>query len=178
MLAQIIELVATFFNKANAESSVDKEHVESYEAEVKSPDKIREKISVSYKAESKERLEKEHKNLKSKNEELYKLIENANDYCNKEFAKGLVVTMIHRTQAEQDYLYRNSEKYKIKKFKSPHQFWQAVDIRSKTFSQDEIDKLVKFLNEKYNNKNYWKWTAKCHEVGSNGRHFHVQFLKS
>ena len=114
--------------------------------------------------------------LPKHNMDLKNLIEDLNKYTNKTFKKKVILTMIDRTQAEQDYLYRNSTKYKKKKFKSPHQFWHAVDIRSFIFTRAEIKRIENYLNKKYNDKNFYRWTAKAHEVGNNGMHFHIQFV--
>lgn len=131
---------------------------------------------MNFKNESK-RLKDEFKNLDNKNPDLYKILYEIEDYCVKNFNKSILITMIYRTQEEQDYLYRNSEKYKKRKFKSPHQFWHAADLRSWTFNEDEINLLVDYINKSYNLENYYKWTAKCHNVGA-GDHFHIQFCKN
>lgn len=130
-------------------------------------------IPIQYKNES-QRLKSDDTQLSVNNAYLHTLMSDLNDYTNTQFKKGIVITMIFRTPKEQDYLYRNSKKYKIKKFKSPHQFWHAVDIRSRTFTSQEIKQIVEWLNEAHNDLNYYKWTAKCHDVGS-GMHFHIQF---
>lgn len=122
------------------------------------------------------RLSKEYSELTSKNLPLKSLVEDLNIYVNRTFKKKLMLTMIFRTEAEQDFLYADNEKYKKKKFKSPHQFWQAVDIRSKTFTDSEVKQLEDYLNDKWNKDNYYKWTAKNHTVG-HGMHFHIQFVK-
>lgn len=122
------------------------------------------------------RLSSEYKQLSTENPYLYNLINDLNQYINDTFSKNLVITMIYRTQAEQDYLYRNSAKYKERKFKSPHQFWHGVDIRSRTFTSEEIAKIEQYINDKHNAANYYKWTAKNHTVGS-GYHFHIQFSR-
>lgn len=175
----LIQLILSFFNK---EKRVDKRHVEKYVEENQMSAEEKSKATtpvkpVEFKTESKVRLSKEWPQLKKENQELYDLIEEANEYTNKEFKKNLIITMIYRTDAEQDYLYRDSEKYAKKKFKSPHQFWHAVDLRSRTFTESEIKKLVAWFNKKANKNNYYRWTAKCHTVGKNGRHFHAQFVK-
>lgn len=127
-----------------------------------------------YKNDSK-RLEEEFKSLLTKNQPLYHLILDLELFCLKEFKKSIVITMIGRTDDEQDELYKSDPKYKLKKFKSPHQFWQAVDIRSLTFTADEIKKIEQYLNKKYI-KNKLPWTAKNHKVGDNGWHFHIQLV--
>ncbi len=124
-----------------------------------------------------ERLEDEFFfNLPHENKHLLDLLEELNKYTNRNFKKPILLTMIFRTRAEQDYLYRNSAKYAKKKFLSPHQLWHGADIRSHSFTKSEIDQIEAWINKKYNSKNYYKWTAKYHTVGS-GLHFHIQFVK-
>lgn len=122
------------------------------------------------------RLTAELGQLQTKNVELYKLATDLSRWICQKFNKNTLLTMIWRAQAEQDYLYRNSKKYKKKKFKSPHQFWQALDLRSRVYSKDEIDEIVEYLNKKYNSANYYDWTAKAHVVGNGAFHLHIQFL--
>ena len=116
-----------------------------------------------------------HNDLLAENPDLFYIVEDLNKWVQKTFKKKTILTMIFRTEAEQDYLYRNSAKYKRRKFKSPHQFYHAVDIRSFIFTKAEIGRIERYLNKKYNERNYYRWTAKCHEVGNNGMHFHIQF---
>lgn len=122
------------------------------------------------------RLMKELAELSDKNQKLFSLVSALNQYTNKQFKKPILLTMIERTQAEQDYLYRDSAKYQKKKFLSPHQLSHAVDIRSHSFTLTEIRQVESWINSRYNNKNYYKWTAKYHKVGNNGFHFHIQFI--
>lgn len=123
------------------------------------------------------RLVNEIWTLKRKNKSLLKIVFDLRDFCKKEFDKDVTITMIGRTAEEQDFLYRNSQRYAKKKFKSPHQFWTAVDIRSWSFNKDERLQLVNYINMKYNESNYFKWTLKFHTVGS-GYHGHLQYVKA
>lgn len=130
--------------------------------------------NIEFKNDS-SRLKEEFEELKLRNEYLYNVLLDCGEFCKKEFNKNVVVTMIYRTDEEQDSIYKDDPKYKLKKFKSPHQFYHAFDLRSSTFDTEQIEKLVKYLNGLYNVGNYYKWTAKCHDVGL-GDHFHVQFV--
>lgn len=114
--------------------------------------------------------------LKKENRLLLIILFKLRDFCKEKFNKDVVITMIGRTDAEQDELYKNDSKYLVKKFKSPHQFWHALDIRSFIFTKDEIKQIEDFLNNNYNAANYYNWTAKCHNIGA-GDHFHIQFFK-
>lgn len=160
---------------------LDAEHLNSYISEAKltekehSEEKILRIPDVQFKSP---RIEKEYAKLSTENPELYTLIQDCNDFTYRSFKKTLTLTMIFRTPEEQDYLYKDSAAYAKRKFKSPHQFWHAVDIRSFTFTKSEITEIENWLNETYTFNNYYKWTANCHEVGNNGMHFHVQFIKS
>lgn len=123
-----------------------------------------------------DRLKEEHIELKERNPDLYDIIDDVCDWAWVYCKKDIVITMIYRTDAEQDSIYKDDPKYQQKKFKSPHQFYHAVDLRSSTFDTEQIQKLVDYLNEQYNGTNYYKWTAKCHDVGL-GDHFHIQFVR-
>lgn len=162
-----LELILSLFGKKDPEKLIDLELVEDREDLV---------IPIEYKKGS-QRLVKEFNSLKTKNVHLYNILIELNEFTNREFDKGIVITMIGRTSAEQDYLYRNSAKYKIRQFKSPHQFDHAIDIRSRTFTDQEIGKIVEWLNKNNDQANYYKWTAKAHDVGS-GMHFHIQFVRA
>lgn len=122
------------------------------------------------------RLEEEWEVLDAQNTHLKSLILDLDKYAYDRYQKNLVITMIYRTNEEQDNIYKDDERYKKKKFKSPHQFFQGVDIRSSIFNEDEIKDLVNYLNTRYNDSNYYKYTAKCHNVGL-GDHFHIQYYK-
>ena len=126
------------------------------------------------------RLGDEFIELLERNPGLHQLIVDTCAYCKATFGKDITITMIYRTDAEQDSLYQNDAKYLAKKFKSPHQFYHAVDLRSSTFETSEIKVLVDYLNSVYNKTNYYNWTAKCHDIDGTGpqaEHFHIQFIK-
>lgn len=120
------------------------------------------------------RLKDELALLKTNNKSLYDLLFNLADWVKDNLKKDLVVTGIFRSNEEQANIYKNDAKYKAKPFKSPHQFWDAFDLRDSIFTKDEIPKVVKYLNDTYNKTNRYKWTAMDHSVGL-GYHFHVQY---
>ena len=147
---------------------------------VKKDPEIHHSISeLLYKSDS-SRLETEHQGLKTENKPLYDLIEDLASFCLKQYNKNIVITMIGRTNQEQDEIYagkeRNGRKYDENPWKSPHQFSHAVDIRSRIFTKEEIKEIEDYLNAKYNPNNYYSFTAKNHNVGL-GDHFHIQFYK-
>lgn len=127
------------------------------------------------------RLKHEYNDLDASNKFLKSLIEDLVKFVAKEFKdkdgkdKDVTITMIGRTQAEQAEIYKDDPKFQKKPFKSPHQLMHAVDIRSHTFTPEEIKKIEDYLNEKYNSNNVYAWTAKCHEVANHGEHFHIQY---
>lgn len=120
------------------------------------------------------RLKSELDTLKSKNKGLYDVLFDIADWVKDNLKKELVVTGIFRTDEEQAAIYKNDAKYKVRPFKSPHQFYDAFDLRDSTFTKDEIPKIVKYVNDTYNPKNSYKFTAMDHNVGA-GWHFHIQF---
>ena len=121
------------------------------------------------------RLKSEYDTLSSKNQALKLLIDDLAFFIKDNLNKTLVITMIYRTQEEQDGLYKNDPKYQIRKFKSPHQFWHSVDIRSLIFTDLEIKQIEDYLNKKYNPTNYYNWTARNHKISGQQFHFHIQF---
>lgn len=123
------------------------------------------------------RLIKEVQELKTKNPGLSALLDDLVKWIKANMGKDPVLTMVSRTKAEQDYIYRNDPRYKLKKFTSPHQLWQAIDLRSRTFTADEIKKIEAYLNTKYKGTNAFAWTAKCHKVTDGVDHFHIQFAR-
>ena len=173
----LIEFLLSLFVKKKPKKYITPKDSEIDKNLVEARDESEEEyIPIRYKKDQ-QRLKDEFDRLGTENAYLQNIANELNDYTNKKFKKGIVITMIYRTQAEQDYLYRNSAKYAKKKFKSPHQFWHGLDIRSRTFTKAEIKEIVDWLNKKHNkNQGYYKWTAKCHNVGS-GMHFHIQFSR-
>ena len=107
---------------------------------------------------------------------LISLMNMINLYSEIEFDKSIIITDLVRNQDEQDHIYRNNEKYKVKPWKSTHQFGRAADIRSRIYSKEEIEKLVTFANNvTYDPTRPDKKTCLCHDVGS-GIHLHLQTL--
>lgn len=170
-LLKILENILTLFAKNAKSSSVDLE-----KKPIELPENpIYEKPEILFKNDS-DRLKTEYKELSTKNRDLLDIIIETAQYCRHTFNKNIVITMIYRTEVEQDSIYKDDPKYKVKKFKSPHQFWDAFDLRSSQFETSEIEKLVNYLNTIYNSTNSYSWTAKNHNIGL-GFHFHIQYNK-
>ena len=135
---------------------------------------------IKYKNDS-ERLAQELQELQHKNVELYELLVNdLAPWVSTMFGKDLVITMIYRTDSEQDEIYGGKTKsdgreYDVKPWKSPHQFYHSVDLRSNSFTISEVKTIESYLAMKYNSSNYYGFTAKNHNVGL-GDHFHLQFV--
>ena len=126
------------------------------------------------------RLKTELIKLRKYNRPLLKLIIDLYHWVEDKYGKDVILTMIFRTQEEQDNLYKgitNSKNIKYDEYpwKSPHQFWHAIDIRSRVYNEDEIEEIVRYLNNKYNATIYYGKTAVVHEVGDYGMHFHIQY---
>ncbi len=130
-------------------------------------------IFISFKTK---RIENEFAELINKNNDLYDLLLDLSIHVKKTYNKTITITGLFRTQKEQDSIYKNDPKYKKKPFKSPHQFFHAVDLRTSTFTPLEITKITDYLNDKYNPTNYYKFTALRHDIGL-GDHWHIQFVK-
>jgi len=122
------------------------------------------------------RLIKELASLEKLNSPLFHLLQDASDFTSKTYKKDFIITMISRTQDEQNNLYKNDPKFKIKPFTSPHQLNHAADIRSLIFTPEEIKGIEDYLNGKYNKTNYYNWTAKNHVVIGGALHFHLQYM--
>lgn len=128
------------------------------------------------------RLKLEIKQLRKNNRPLLKLMVDLYHWAEENLNKDIIVTMISRTQDEQDSLYKgiiskSGREYDKRPWKSPHQFQHAIDIRSKIYDQGEREGIVKYLNTRYNDTNYYGKTAMVHEVGNHGMHFHIQYFK-
>lgn len=129
---------------------------------------VNERLKMKFKSE---RIKEEFELLKSKNVELYNLVISLDTYILDKYKKQIVLTDLFRNKAEQEKIYGLGTKRV-----SPHMLWHAVDLRSSIFLQKEIEEIVSYLNQKYNHKNKYKFTAMCHEVKNFGMHFHIQFV--
>lgn len=169
MLQFLIQLLKLFSKKTE-------QKVEKIESTVKE-EPIKEVVGMLHAKNNSPRLKKELIELQDKNKELHELVIDLYKWIAKEINKDTIITMIFRTDAEQDELYKHSDKYKNKPFKSPHQFWHAVDLRTSIYNDEEIEKIVKYLNDKYDSTNYYGWTAKAHAIKGNAMHFHINYVK-
>lgn len=132
-------------------------------------------MAIQVKNNSKRLIEEIYK-LKEENKGLSDLLFDLRDYVQDKFGKDIYLTQIYRLQEEQDEYYKNNERYKKKKFKSPHQFYHAFDLSvyRSNFSDEECEDIIEYLTQKYDENNYYKTTAFRHDIG-HGDHFHVQY---
>ena len=119
----------------------------------------------------------EFRQLKTKYPPLAALMQDLTAFVQSAFSKDVMVTMIFRTQAQQEAIYGAGTKRK-----SPHMFWNAVDIRDWIYSEPEKAAITQWLKEGYDSANQLNYihaarsrTVWLHEVNSHGMHFHIQY---
>lgn len=123
------------------------------------------------------RLAEELVQLSERNQSLQEVLENLASFASLEFNKDVIITAIYRTQEEQDKIYKGKVNargvsYDANPWKSPHQLWEAIDIRSTVYNSQEIQRMLAFLNcFKYRQN---QPVAIYHNVGL-GDHFHIQY---
>ena len=114
---------------------------------------------------------KEWKLLEKKHPKLLNLIIKTAQFTKKNFDKPLVLTELHRTQAEQDKLYGGKATKK-----SWHQFWSAVDFRSRIFTNAEIVQIIDFIKTEFKGEGK-KLRVLYHRISGSVYHFHVTLKK-
>lgn len=114
----------------------------------------------------------EYAKLGGHNPTLKALIVDVGEFTQLMYGKPVVITSIFRYPEEQAELYKQSQ---VKVTKSAHTAWRAVDLRSRTFTPEEIKRICEYLNLKYKNAN-GKPVAFCHKIDGNAEHFHLQLL--
>lgn len=92
-------------------------------------------------------------------------------YSNQYFSKDVTVTCLFRTIDDQRKLYpdKNPPPY------SSHLDGRGADLRSHSYSKDQIDQFVKAINDTFPRTD-GKPTAMCHTIPGNVPHFHIQWL--
>jgi hypothetical protein len=116
-------------------------------------------------------IEKEFEELKNKNVRLRRLLVCANEFCELEFNKSLVLTQIFRTPEEQKALYAQTANPPAA---SPHMIWRGADIRSTVFTAREIERLLAFLNT-FSYQGGQRKVSIYHAIAGQALHFHVQY---
>ena len=142
--------------------------------------------NMLYAKNDSERLKDELMSLASKNKGLHGLVIDLYKWISITYGKDTTITMIYRTQEEQDNIYkgikRGSREYDINPWISGHSLWVALDIRTSIYTSEEINSIKKYINNKYNSLNYFKSTVIYHEITTSkgeklGKHFHIRFKK-
>jgi protein tyrosine phosphatase len=119
-----------------------------------------------------DRIRTEFGQLPYKNMPLFDIITRLDSYAQDTFNKEITLTCILRTKEENDALYASTPPEQRPKA-TPHVFWGACDLRSSTFSDDEIASLVAWLNSSFKNPSKAK-VAIYHCIAGNAPHFHIQ----
>ena len=118
--------------------------------------------------------------LKVKNPPLAQIMLDLVDFVRIEFHKDVVMTMIHRTQAEQWKLYEKTDGPKTKRI-SPHMHWNAVDLRDRIYTPKEKQKITAYLQSHYDGSNRMaklgngSRTCWIHKIKGQAMHFHIQY---
>ena len=94
-------------------------------------------------------------------------------YVKEKWNVDLTITEVFRIQQEQDRVYKDNPEYKISPWLSVHQEWRGIDFRSTDFTNEQINELLKYINDIVDYGRIGKNTMICHDVGS-GLHLHLQ----
>jgi hypothetical protein len=120
-------------------------------------------------------LQKDFETLKSKNQALAVLMEDLGEFIHANFGKDIVVTDLHRTRKQMEAIYGKGTKRT-----SPHERWQAVDIRDWIYDNQEKQTIIGHLKNTYDSINRLaplpsqSRTVLMHNMGK-GMHFHIQY---
>lgn len=152
--------------KEDRKTSIPREEIKKVVKEEKKPKGV-----LKAKNDS-DRIKAELVHIKRVNKDLFDLLVDLSRWVAEEFERDTIITMLYRTQEEQERIYGKGTKRK-----SPHQFYHAADIRSRIFSDEEIKRIEDYLNNKYDSTNYYRWTAKNHKVAGGTYHFHIQYIR-
>ena len=115
----------------------------------------------------------EYAALREHNPKLQDMLIDLVPYVQNKMGKDVVVTSIYRSPDEQNELYTNEPK---KVPNSPHETWQAADLRSSIYTQAERDDICSYLNTHWHNAN-GKIVAFCHAIAGNVMHFHISLYR-
>lgn len=111
--------------------------------------------------------------LGTKNPKLVELLIDLDQMITKDYGKNIVLTSVYRSPEEQASLYSQATR---KVTNSAHTTYEAVDLRSWTFTDSERDEIVSYLNKKYKNAN-GKPVAMCHAIPGGTIHFHIALYR-
>lgn len=127
-------------------------------------------MSIEFKSP---RIRDEFTKLFDQNRKLWCLIDDLGTWVKKTYNKDVTLTHIWRSQAEHNALYAATDLLK-RPASSPHMRWQAVDIRSYDFDDDELKAIVKWINDNYKNPN-GRVVAFAHAIAGGAFHVHIQY---
>jgi hypothetical protein len=129
-------------------------------------------MSLRFKSD---RIRDQFAELIRENNKLFLLLVELERYARETLNKDVVLTSILRTKEENDELYKLTPPDKRPK-SAPHTTWEAVDLRGSIYTQDEIQRLLGWLNTHYKNAN-GKPVALYHKIAGNVEHFHIGLYK-
>lgn len=118
-----------------------------------------------------DRVKSEYAELLKQNQRLYRLVECIAQFTDLEFKKPVFITSILRTEAEHKGLYKDVPNPPPM---SPHCYWRGVDLRSSIYTENEIQRIVKFANC-FLFHGGAKVTALYHTLPNNALHLHIQY---
>lgn len=90
-------------------------------------------------------------------------------YAYRQFDTVLIVTHVHRTQKEQDEIYKDNFAYQKGPWKSVHQFGRGTDIRIRNLPRGVAVMLCKHINTNWHYGSFGKPTALLER-----NHIHLQ----
>lgn len=67
-------------------------------------------------------------------------------YIKKKYGVDIVITCLMRSQTQQDLIYKDDPKYKIKPWQSVHQYGRGCDVRCRDWTQEQINEALNILN--------------------------------
>lgn len=117
-----------------------------------------------------DRIRDEFAQLIRSNNKLFLMLVELERFCREGLNKDVVLTSILRTKEENDALYEQTPINQRPK-SQPHCTWEAADIRSSIYTDDEIKRILGFINGSYKNSN-GKPAAIYHMINGNVPHFH------
>lgn len=120
------------------------------------------------------RVATEYQELPNKNPKLLTLLNDIEKYSLDAFNKEPMVTRIFCTKEEEDALYVDNMAARPKV--SPHEVWEAADLRSIIYTDDQINKLVNYVNSRYKYHTGLHPVALYHKISGNAFHFHFQYV--
>lgn len=119
-----------------------------------------------------DRIKEEWRELDRRNPKLTGVLNCLSNFVTLEFQKDVVITCIFRSEAENEALYAETPPDK-RPPTSPHMTWHAADLRSSIYTEQEINKMLQFLNS-FSYAGGQRKVALYHIIAGNSFHLHVQ----